>query len=721
MADHKNRLSLPSISPDPKRVNRLRSFLDEIRSCTGKRLLYINWKSRFSHKDAPPELAFEIARRLADQYHAVFFKDRSVADVMEQEVNACGALIQNLSHLINDLHDTIAAISLVDAIISVDTGVVHAAGALSVPGVALFGPFPPETHVSDYPSIIGVRSNYQGSKCKGPCEETHRGCAEIGFVANRISPCFEAITSDMVIETFDKAVKFKAHNVTAKSKKGLRMKKILIIQLSRMGDLVQTLPLLKRLKQEKPGCEISLMCVREFSEVIRDSRLADRLIHLSLEDVIEALKPDDQVNLSRIDHILEIPELREEYDFVINLTHTSGSGHICERVNAKKKAGRINANKGEVRLSGDWAKYLFAFSRNRTENLFNLVDMYVGMGGVSHKPVEDYLKVTSHDSDKAYALLKANGYEEKGCLIAFQMGANKPHRAWPVNNFVSLANQLIKRADVEIVLLGSEKERETGEQFLSRADFPVIDLIGKTDLADLPAIIKECDLIVSNDTGPIHISAAVRTKVLGLYFSTACFSETAPYGEGNVIIQAELPCSPCHEREMCEEMECREYLNAEAAGRVAEMILDGKNDLRFDFPNLSVYQSKFLSNGSLVYAPISSTISEHYQVGFVNRIMWEAAFGLAHDRSFIDGLMPGIRVSDGFVARVERYRKGLNCLVTEYSLGIKAAGKIIKEFVKRPISQARILSIADKLGKIEANISKLEGLPGMMKDFHNLK
>ena len=200
MAELKGKLSLPSISPDPKRVDRLRPFLDEIRSRTGKRLLYINWKSRFSHKNASPELAFEIARRLADQYHAVFFKDRSVADMMEQEVRAAKAPVQNLSHLISDLHDTVAAISLVDAVISVDTGIVHAAGALGVPGVALFGPFPPETHIADYPSIIGVRSDYQGSKCKGPCEETHRGCAEIGFAANRISPCFEAIKPHEVIE-----------------------------------------------------------------------------------------------------------------------------------------------------------------------------------------------------------------------------------------------------------------------------------------------------------------------------------------------------------------------------------------------------------------------------------------------------------------------------------------------------------------------------------------
>lgn len=499
------------------------------------------------------------------------------------------------------------------------------------------------------------------------------------------------------------------------------MEKILVVQLSRMGDLVQTLPLLKRMNEEKPDCEITLMCIREFSEVIRDSRSADRLIHLPLGDVKEVLKQDDQVDLSHIDSMLEISELKEDYDFVINLTHTLGSGRICERVDGKKKAGRINTYEGEIRLSGDWAKYLFTSSQNRTRNLFNLVDIYVGMGGVPHKPVEDYLEVTSRNHDKAYRLLKANAYNEEDRLVAFQMDANRLYRAWPTDNFVLLANELTKRSEVEIVLLGSDREREIGDRFLGQVNFSVIDLIGKTGVSDLPAIIKQCDLFISSDTGPIHIAAAVKTKVLGLYFSTAYFSETAPYGEGNVVIQAELACSPCHEKEMCEEMECRDYLSVEAVGQVAEMVLDDRDDIRFDVPNLSVYKSRFLSNGTLVYVPISSTISEHYQAGFISRVMWEAALGLDHDRSFVGECLPRVRALDGFGAKVEGYRKGLNFLMEEYSRGIKAGRKIVKEFTRRPINQAGIMSLAEDLGKIETNISKSDGSLGMMKDFHNIE
>lgn len=198
--------SSPSIHPNPVRVKKIRPLLERIRRKTGKRLLCVNWKSRFPHKNARPALFFEIVQRLSHRYQAVLFKDASAASIMQQEIDAAGSPINNLSSHIGDYHDTVAGLSLVDAFISVDTGVVHAAAALGVPGVALFGPFPPETHVADYPGVVGIRAPYKGKTCTGPCLETHKGCAEVGFSSSAISPCFEAIRPGQVVDAFEKAV-----------------------------------------------------------------------------------------------------------------------------------------------------------------------------------------------------------------------------------------------------------------------------------------------------------------------------------------------------------------------------------------------------------------------------------------------------------------------------------------------------------------------------------
>ncbi|MCK4467350.1 MAG: hypothetical protein KAU60_03250 [Desulfobacterales bacterium] len=200
---------LPSIVPDSARVNKMQPILDQIRNETGKRLLCVNWKSRFTHKNASLALFAYIVNQMRDKYHALLFKDAEVAEVMQKEIEYFNIPITNLSSHISDYHDTIALLSLVDAFISVDTGIVHAAGAMGIPGVALFGPFPPETHISDYPSVIGIRAPYKGKVCNGPCLETHRGCAEVNFSPERISPCFKAISPDCVVDAFEKAVNLK--------------------------------------------------------------------------------------------------------------------------------------------------------------------------------------------------------------------------------------------------------------------------------------------------------------------------------------------------------------------------------------------------------------------------------------------------------------------------------------------------------------------------------
>ena len=205
----------PCIVPDFGRVRKIKPVIDQIRKQTGKKLLCVNWRSRFPHKNTSPALFSDIVNQLRDKYHALLFKDAEVAEVMQKEIEDFNIPITNLSSHISDYHDSIAALSLVDAFISVDTGIVHAAGGMGIPGVALFGPFPPETHIADYPSVIGIRAPYKGKTCNGPCLETHRGCAEVDFSNKKISPCFEAITPDFVFEAFEKVITLRDKKMVA--------------------------------------------------------------------------------------------------------------------------------------------------------------------------------------------------------------------------------------------------------------------------------------------------------------------------------------------------------------------------------------------------------------------------------------------------------------------------------------------------------------------------
>lgn len=192
----------PVLQPNPQRVGRIKPILDGIRKRTGKKLLCVNWRSRFPHKNAPANLFCGIVDAVSADYEAVIFKDEKDSQGMQKEIDAAKAPIMNLSYLIRDYHDTTAALSLIEALISVDTGIVHAAGAMGIPTVALFGPFPPKTHVSDYSSVIAVQASYRGQNCHAPCLETHRGCVEVDYSPQRVSPCFQTIEVNQALKAF---------------------------------------------------------------------------------------------------------------------------------------------------------------------------------------------------------------------------------------------------------------------------------------------------------------------------------------------------------------------------------------------------------------------------------------------------------------------------------------------------------------------------------------
>jgi ADP-heptose:LPS heptosyltransferase/glycosyltransferase involved in cell wall biosynthesis len=484
------------------------------------------------------------------------------------------------------------------------------------------------------------------------------------------------------------------------------MEKILIIQMCRMGDLVQTLPLLKRLKDEQKGCEITLMCIRESVGLIQNSPLVDRFISLP-ERFYNNTRGRIESDPAEVTSVWEFPALYSHYDLVINLTHDLSSGILCERVPGERKFGRVHTVKDEIRVLGEWAKYLFAVVKNRTQNLLNLVDIHVGMGSIPHKPVQDWLPVGGKALEKGKMVLKNQGHQEKGALIALQMGANQLHRAWPIENFAALARQLRKRSDAEIVLLGSSKEAELGAEFLRQVDFPVINLIGKTQVIDLPAILKICHFLVSNDTGTAHIAAAVGTRVLGLYFSTAYWGETAPYGQNNIILQVELPCSPCLYTQKCDTVDCKQYLTVEAVVNAASMMLSGQIDQDYDYPHLSLYHSRFLANGTLAYIPISRTISESYQTGFINRILWEEALGLTHDPGYICHCLSRLRHLDPFRSRVAACQEEHSYLRDQYHQAMRLAQHIILECYQKPPDEHKIRSLNNALMGIQDNISKL--------------
>ncbi len=483
-----------------------------------------------------------------------------------------------------------------------------------------------------------------------------------------------------------------------------------------MGDIINTLPLLKTLKETYPGCFITLLCYREFSALFCESPVIDRFLRLQIGEITRAATFDELGNVA----VNPYPELLEEYDIVINLGFDVWPAMICTKLKALTKYGRISSKKEEIRLLGDWMKYLFSFIHNRDYNLFSIVDIFTRSGGVPNREVSGYLPVTPEQTEKASLLLKENGlFNQETVLIAFQLGASEPLRAWEIEKFVQLGHLLKKfNPQIEILLIGSPSETALAEEFLRQFTYKAINLVGITEIQELPAVLTLCHLLISNDTGPIHIAGAVGTKVLGIYFASAYFAETGPYGSGHVIVQAEMPCHPCADYCVCPHMECRQYLTAEIIALVAKGILTGKENLEFNYPHLSLYRSRFLENGSLIYAPFpGSTIAPEFIKGLLYRFMWESETDMPVYCQFVAPLKATLKNSPVYNELLNTFATELDTLLEIFAIGITACDGLLVMIRKPGVTAQDVAAPMNQLNIIEGFLDKREEPLSPIKHF----
>jgi len=199
--------------------------------------------------------------------------------------------------------------------------------------------------------------------------------------------------------------------------------------------------------------------------------------------------------------------------------------------------------------------------------------------------------------------VKVRGIKSEDLLFGIHLGASKSDKTWPVSAFAALANMITREFDAKIILFGSPSEVDLGREFETLAESKPINFIGRTNIAELSALTKKCALLVSNDTGPLHLATAVGTKVIDIFTANVHFMETGPYGEGHYVVQAALPCVPCAFNVKCDNMVCKDVITPEIIFEVVKESL-GQESLSATagspiWNDLQVYRTYFDDDGLL--------------------------------------------------------------------------------------------------------------------------
>jgi heptosyltransferase I len=346
--------------------------------------------------------------------------------------------------------------------------------------------------------------------------------------------------------------------------------KILIVKLSAIGDVLHTLPALCALRRHWPAARIDWVVEAAAADLVNGHPDLDRVIVSRRKAWVRDLK--DRVR--RAGALAEIRrfivELRQtRYDLVLDFQALLKSALVVALARGRRKVG---FGRGLEHMEHSYhvlteripppSMEVHALARNL---------MMVRALGVPVSEVAYHLPVTDADRTAVEKMLKEIGIDGGRSLIAINPVAQWPTKLWPEERFALLADRLLERDDVSVLFTGGSGDRPVVERILGAMKRPALDLTGRTSLKQLAALYQRARLVVSTDTGPMHLAAAVGTPVVALFGPTAPW-RTGPFGPGHRIVRAPVHCAPCFKRD-CDIGGCMDRISVDRVMAAVERTL----------------------------------------------------------------------------------------------------------------------------------------------------
>ena len=340
---------------------------------------------------------------------------------------------------------------------------------------------------------------------------------------------------------------------------------VLIINLTRFGDLIQTQPVISG--YNSLGHTVGLVCLENFASA---TAMLDG-VHTPFSFPGAKLLADLEK-----DWRLAVKEAKAFKSSVLNNFSAERVVNLTPSVATRLQTYDLAAGRSDVAgfcvdefgFNADvspWAAFLQLAGGNRGASPFNICDIFRRTAGLDREGNELALAQPNEEiMTEAAAMLGKHAHKDAKGWIALQMGASEDRRRWPVKHFAAVADMLWERDKLMPVLLGTKGEAELGERFETLAQCPSANLIGETSLTQLGAVLRHSTGLVTNDTGTMHLAAGLAVPVCAVFLATAQPWDTGPYRAGNICLEPDMSCHPCEFGKPCEfGNRCRESVTPE--------------------------------------------------------------------------------------------------------------------------------------------------------------
>jgi len=319
--------------------------------------------------------------------------------------------------------------------------------------------------------------------------------------------------------------------------------KIIVRAPNWVGDAVLSVPALKSLRQRFPDSEITLLVRPWVSGLFRSAPFVDRVWSRPAPGAVR------WISTAR--------EMRHcGFDLAVLLTNSFESALTVFAGGVRERAGYATDRRG------------FLLTRavpppggrlHQTDYYLRLVESVLGPG-----PQPDIaIHAAPEERQSARRLLASEGIGPSDRVLVIGPGAAfGSAKRWMEDRFAAVADRLSRELGFRPVIIGSESERDLAGRVAALMEGPVAVLAGRTDLATLIGLLSEAALVVSNDSGPMHLAAALGTPTLGVFGSTDA-EVTSPVGLRTRIVRHDVECSPCLLRECPIDHRCMDRLTVD--------------------------------------------------------------------------------------------------------------------------------------------------------------
>lgn len=297
-------------------------------------------------------------------------------------------------------------------------------------------------------------------------------------------------------------------------------RRILIVKLSSLGDVVQCLPTLTALRRAFPHAHIAWLVGPAASGIVA--------MHPALDEAY--VLGDGSAHSRRLRPVPSWPEackvLRaQRFDYSLDMQGLFRTALLAFLIGAPERVGFRSLQEGAFMLCNR------RVVPDRKD--IHAVEGYLGFArymGADDSLVEFGLIETPEDADWANRCLQSHQAREP---VAIAPGSRVAKKRWPVDRFAQVASMLAQ-AGLTPVIVGSAADAPLGEEIRRRA--PSLDLTGKTSLPQLFALLRRCRAFIGNDSGPLHLAVAAGIPTVAL-FGWSNPARTGPYGTGHIILQ----------------------------------------------------------------------------------------------------------------------------------------------------------------------------------------